>query len=70
MLPHQERVVEEKKQLDERLEKLTAFNSDDNKLFLKLPSSERHRMRAQESLMTELSKVLGQRILFFKGDLP
>lgn len=58
--PHQQRVVDEKSQLDEKLEKLLAFL--DNPIFAGLPVAEQNRLSRQISYMREYSIVLGERI--------
>lgn len=64
MLPHQERVVEEKKQLDEKLDKLTEFLKTDT--FKNLNEYERERLERQHEYMTGYSDVLAERIVHFK----
>lgn len=64
LLPHQQRVVAEKADLDERAVKLHAFILD-NPTFLTLPIQERHRLELQAELMGKLSEVLSQRIADF-----
>ena len=63
MAPHQERVVNEKTQLDERLEKLKAFSL--TPVFDNLPSDEKSRLTEQEGYMRSYSDVLGRRIAAF-----
>lgn len=60
MLPYQQRVVEEKQQLDERHEKLCLFIQ--SKPFYQLPLAEQKRLETQWHLMSALSAVLGDRI--------
>jgi hypothetical protein len=63
MQPHQERVVVEKRELDEKLGKLTQFiNSDAYKA---VDAAEQQRLFRQQTLMIELSAVLGARIEAF-----
>lgn len=62
-MPHQHRVIAEKNELDERLDKLTAFLATPS--FTSLPKDEQERLTKQHSLMTELSAVLEARILHF-----
>ncbi len=61
--PHQQRVVDEKTELDERRKKLIAFIH--GPVFGTTPEAERHRLERQYDLMTELSTVLGDRIAAF-----
>lgn len=63
MQPHQQRVIAEKSELDERLSKLIAF-FDDAK-FSGLPTDEQDRMKRQAEHMTHYSVVLGERIAAF-----
>ena len=61
--PHQQRVVDEKAELDERREKLGAFKN--SVMFPSLPWQEQERLNTQAHLMTMLSGVLGERIANF-----
>lgn len=63
MLPHLERVVTEKNELDEKLEKLCLFAH--SQTFAGLPLIEQERMNLQRHLMTGYSAVLGARIAAF-----
>jgi hypothetical protein len=63
MQPHQERVVAEKKELDEKREKLGAFI--EGKIFQTLPPEERNRLEQQAIAMTTYSTILGERIAAF-----
>ena len=63
MLPHQFRVVEEKKELDEKIEKLDAFIASNK--FNGVGTDERGRMRKQILIMEKYSQVLGDRIKHF-----
>ncbi|KKN77652.1 hypothetical protein LCGC14_0357770 [marine sediment metagenome] len=63
MQAYQERVVEEKRELDEKLAKLVAFRRTDQ--FIGLASDEQCRMTRQRSFMEGYSKVLGERIEAF-----
>lgn len=64
--PHQQRVVDEKHELDEKLEKLTAF-IEANPLFASpaIAEAERCRLRRQHEAMSLYSQVLGERIAAF-----
>lgn len=66
MAPHQERVVQEKRDLDEKLSKLCAFLGSD--LFLTLPTEERNRLTRQHNAMIQYSQILGERIAAFPAD--
>ena len=64
MQPHQQRVVDEKAELDEKLTKLDAFGR--TPLFASLPDDEQGRLNRQHSLMEQYSAVLGERIAAFE----
>lgn len=64
MLPHQQRVVDEKAELDARREKLTAFYS--TPVFHGLPESEQTLLLRQGVAMRNYADVLGERIATFK----
>ncbi|WP_204249977.1 crAss001_48 related protein [Rhodoferax koreense] len=57
---HQQRVIDEKKDLDEKLQKLSAFYS--TPIFHGLPESEQTRLLRQGVAMRAYSQVLGERI--------
>ena len=63
MQPHQLRVVQEKRELDEKREKLLQFFNTPT--FRKLPQSEKTLLRLQHSIMGIYSDILNQRILGF-----
>lgn len=65
MAPHQERVVNEKTELDEKLTKLTAFTTMQNAIYAALPREEQARLIQQREVMREYSEILGQRIAAF-----
>lgn len=67
MKAHEERVVVEKKELDDKIEKLGNFilGLDDNRIFETLPEGEQSRLRIQLQLMGAYSTVLGERIAAF-----
>ena len=64
MQPHQDRVVEEKKELDEKIVKLDLF-IESNPLFQKVPLDEQNRLRSQLDVMQEYSAILKDRIANF-----
>lgn len=64
MQDFQQRVIEEKEELDARLEKLCLFSNGNT--FATLPIAEQERMNTQRHLMCALSAVLGSRIAAFK----
>ncbi|WP_157651725.1 crAss001_48 related protein [Burkholderia ubonensis] len=63
LAPHQQRVVDEKAELDERLSKLNAFFG--TPIFTGLDENERERLSAQARVMGEYSSILGDRIAAF-----
>lgn len=63
MAPHQQRVVDEKAELDEKREKLLAFFNTD--LFRGLDQAEKDRLRTQHGVMGVYSEILHQRISAF-----
>jgi hypothetical protein len=64
MQPHQQRVVDEKKELDDKLSKLTAFISE-SPIFKNLTPDERKRLSDQHYHMQNYSDILGARIAAF-----
>ena len=66
MQPHQERVVKEKEELDEKLAKLKKFCfGPDTKTFASLSPEERDRLEDQYTAMKTYSDILGRRIAAF-----
>ena len=63
MEAYQERVIAEKKELDEKLSALSAFGETDQ--FGKLSPKEQGRMHRQHGAMETYSDVLGERIAAF-----
>lgn len=63
MQPHQERVVAEKSELDEKVEKLGSFVH--GSVYASLAEPERKRLMRQLCLMRDYSTVLGDRIAAF-----
>ena len=63
--PHQQRVVDEKRELDEKLAKLDTFGRSE--FFKTLPEAEQGRLNRQHSLMEQYSAVLGERIAAFQA---
>jgi hypothetical protein len=61
--PHQQRVIGEKVQLDDRVSKLEAFAQTD--FFKGLPEPDRDLLVTQYGLMAAYSEVLGKRIALF-----
>ncbi|WKL15109.1 hypothetical protein QYQ99_22530 [Comamonas testosteroni] len=62
--PHQQRVLNEKQELDIRITRLDEFILR-NALFRQLDPEEQARMRRQLDVMRELSVILGERISAF-----
>lgn len=62
--PHQQRVIDEKCQLDVKVQALRKF-IDENQMFSRLPMDEQSRMRRQLDAMVQYSGILGERIECF-----
>ena len=65
LAPHQQRVVDEKRDLDEKLQKLTAFISSESFATIVQDADEHGRLVFQEEIMKDYSAVLGERIAAF-----
>lgn len=63
MAPHQERVVTEKAELDEKRAKLSTFFDTD--LFASIDEDECRRLLRQADAMQVYSQILGERIAAF-----
>lgn len=63
MQPHQQRVLDEKNELGERLEKLLSFIGTD--FYRGLPEKERELLFFQSQVMEDYYEVLEQRIELF-----
>lgn len=68
MLDYQQRVIDEKAELDERLERLSEFIGGE--IYRDLDDAERLRLNRQRDAMNWYSRVLGQRIDAFSGGTP
>ena len=66
MEPYQERVVVEKKELDEKLAKLENFIFRSGGKWFDVPDAERLRMVKQYGHMSDYSRILGERIAAFQ----
>ena len=66
MEPYQERVIAEKMELDEKIQKLDSFIKNPESSFSLLSEAERTRLIIQRYLMRRYSEILTARILFFK----
>lgn len=64
MQAHQQRVVDEKIQLDDRATKLSEFIGHSDQ-FETLDAEEQERLREQNDVMWQYSEILGQRITAF-----
>ena len=64
MEAHQQRVVDEKTELDEKLEKLNSFITS-SPIFGELPTAEKNRLERQKVYMLLYSHVLQERIEAF-----
>ena len=64
LAPHQQRVVEEKRELDEKIAKLTAFLN--SAAITQVSLAEARRMSRQHGHMLGYSVMLGQRIAAFE----
>ena len=62
--PHQQRVIDEKEDLDVKIEKLSAFTR--SQAFENVPMAERHLLREQLMHMERYSATLGARIALHK----
>lgn len=63
ILPRQQRVIDEKAELDAKLGNLIPFLSSDT--CHSLPFDERGRLKHQSMVMADYSKILGERIAAF-----
>lgn len=63
MMEYQQRVIEEKKALDDKLQRLDPFVASNT--FKALSLSEQERLNRQLSLMQQYAAVLGERIAAF-----
>jgi len=65
MKPHEERVVEEKKDLDGKIARLKTFVGSET--FATLDEDEQDRLEEQLVVMHDYSRILGERIAAFKS---
>ena len=63
--PHQQRVLDEKHELDKKAFALSEFIGS-NPLFETLDAEEQERLREQNEVMWQYSEILGARIAAFK----
>lgn len=66
MQPYQLRVVQEKSELDTKIQALTAFAKSDA-FSQDVPEPEQRRMLRQLVVMQDYSRILGERIAAFGG---
>lgn len=66
MLPHQQRVADEKTELDKKIDDLRKFINK-NPFYITLPEVERYQLLAQHGVMLHYSSILGDRIKAFKA---
>ena len=64
MLPHQQRVVDEKNELDTKAKALSNFIGL-NPVFADIDAEEQERLKEQCEIMWEYSEILGKRIAAF-----
>lgn len=63
---HQQRVVDEKTELDKKASALSQFIGN-SQIFETLDPSEQERLKEQNDVMWQYSEILGARIEAFKG---
>lgn len=66
MKEHEERVIRERGELYEKIEKLTMFIRGDSESYKIVPLMEKERLHLQNYLMRKYIDVLDDRILYFK----
>ena len=64
MAPHQQRVVDEKIELDKKATALSEFIGN-NPIFATLDPAEQERLKMQNDVMWQYSEILGARIAAF-----
>ena len=70
MLPHEQRVIVEKQELDDKLRKLKAFCFDPGSpIFQGLSPVDRDLLEDQYTAMEQYSKILGKRIARFAKEI-
>jgi len=68
LAPHQQRVLDEKRELDDKLQKLTAFISSEKFSTIVQDEGERGRLVCQEEAMKDYSAILAERIEAFGAE--
>lgn len=66
MLPHQQRVIDEKKALDNKAIALSQFIAG-SPVFETLDQAEQERLKVQNDIMWQYSEILGKRIAAFQS---
>jgi septum formation inhibitor MinC len=66
--PHQQRVIDEKAELDAKATKLSDFIGN-SPTFLTLDPEEQERMKVQNDIMWQYSEILGRRIAAFPKEV-
>lgn len=66
MQPHQQRVIDEKTELDTKIQALIKFINGDNPVFKSLDNEEQDRLVDQLEIMSDYSDILAERIAAFK----
>ncbi len=69
MQPHQQRVVDEKTELDKKAKALSEFIGN-NPIFETLDPAEQERLKEQNDVMWQYSEILGARIAAFPPNGP
>lgn len=64
MQPHQQRVIDEKKELDKKANALSEFIGH-NPIFDTIDPEEQERLKVQNDIMWQYSEILGERIAAF-----
>lgn len=65
MLPHQQRVVDERNDLVDKMAKLYDFIDEENPIFSKLDEAEKERLIRQHGYMSKYAETLDERIAAF-----
>lgn len=63
--PHEQRVVDEKNELDMKLDRLNHYITSERSSFSTLDAAEQDRLKQQAAIMATYSDILGERIAAF-----
>lgn len=63
--PHEQRVVDELQELEDKIVKLLRFMNPNNKTYTSLPLTEQRLLNSQYNVMNEYAKILTMRIELF-----